>query len=152
MSGTADKVIVITGASSGIGAAAALLALAERGAKLVLGARRVEHLESVVTRITDAGSFADTRATDVRHRQDLVNLVALAQDRFGRLDAIVSNAGVSPNSPLDDLLGRGLEDMVDINIKGFLYGAAAALPVFRAQRSGHFITTQSTALLKIVPD
>ncbi|MFY0579422.1 SDR family oxidoreductase [Cystobacter fuscus] len=150
MSGIKDKVVVITGASSGIGEATALL-LAERGAKVVLGARRVERLESLADRIVAAGGEATHARTDVQRREDLSNLVKLACERYGKLDVLVSNAGVMPVSPLDDLRVEDWEDMIDVNIKGVLYGIAAALPVFRGQGFGHFVNVASTAGHRIVP-
>lgn len=145
------KVVAITGASSGIGEATALL-LAERGAKLVLGARRPERLEALVKRIRAAGGDAVHTVTDVTRRDDLSALVALACGHYGRLDVLVSNAGVGAISPLDDLRVDEWDAMVDVNLKGVLYGIAAALPVFRRQGSGHFIHTASTAAHKTVPN
>ena len=149
--GISNKVIAITGASSGIGEATALL-IAERGATVVLGARREDRLADLAGRINQAGGTAVHRATDVRRRDDLTALVSLAQDRFGRLDVLISNAGVGLTSALDDLRVDDWDEMIDVNIKGALYGIAAALPVFRAQNSGHFVNTLSTAGLRIVPD
>lgn len=143
------KVVAITGASSGIGEATALL-LAGRGVKLVLGARRTDRLEALVKRITDTGGEAVFVRTDVKQRADLSNLVKLAIDRYGRLDVLVSNAGIGPISPLDDLRVEEWDDMIDINIKGVLYGIAAALPVFRKQSFGHFVNIASTAGHKTV--
>jgi NADP-dependent 3-hydroxy acid dehydrogenase YdfG len=140
------KVVAITGASGGIGEATALL-LAESGAKLVLGARRSDRLAALANRI---GGAAVHRVTDVRRRGDLTSLVDLARERFGKLDVLVSNAGIGPISPLDALRVDEWEDMVDVNVKGVLYGVAAALPLFRAQEFGHFITVASTAGLKTV--
>jgi NADP-dependent 3-hydroxy acid dehydrogenase YdfG len=151
MSGIKDKVIVITGASSGIGEATALL-LAERGAKVVLGARRLDRLEALADRIANVGSEAAYAATDVRRRDDLSDLVKLACERFGKLDVLVNNAGVMPISPLDELRVEDWEAMIDINIKGVLYGIAAALPLFRKQGSGHFVNIASTAAYRIVPN
>ncbi len=151
MSGIKDKVVVITGASSGIGEASALL-LAERGAKVVLGARRVERLEALAARIAAVGGESAHARTDVRRRADLSNLVKLACERYGKLDVLVNNAGVMPVSPLDDLRVEDWEAMIDINIKGVLYGFAAALPVFRGQGFGHFVNIASTAGHRIVPD
>jgi NADP-dependent 3-hydroxy acid dehydrogenase YdfG len=151
MSEIKDKVIAITGASSGIGEATAMM-LARRGAKMVLGARRRDRLEAVTKRITVAGGTAIHTPTDVSNRDDLVRLVALAGERFGQLDVLVSNAGISRIGPLDDLAVNDWEEMIDINLKGFLYGIAAALPVFRSQGFGHFVTVISTAGLRIVPN
>ncbi|QEV57044.1 SDR family oxidoreductase [Streptomyces platensis] len=150
MAGIEGKVVAVTGAGSGIGAATALL-LAERGARLVLGARRSERLAEVVERIERAGGAAVQLRTDVTRREDLHALVALAGERFGRLDVLVSNAGVGTISPLDDLRVEEWDRMVDVNVKGVLHGIAAALPVFRAQGSGHFVTIASTAAFRVVP-
>ena len=151
MSGVKDKVVVITGASSGIGEATALL-LAERGAKVVLGARRPDRLQALAERIARAGGEAVFARTDVKRRDDLSNLVKLACERYGKLDVLVNNAGVGPVSPLDDLRVEEWEETIDINIKGVLYGIAAALPVFRKQGFGHFINIASTAGHKTVPN
>ncbi|BBJ46512.1 oxidoreductase [Streptomyces antimycoticus] len=150
MSGIEGKVIAITGASSGIGEATALL-LAERGAKVVLAARRSDRIEALAARITEAGGEAAPVITDVKRREDLSRLVATARERYGKLDVLVSNAGISPISALDDLRVEDWEEMVDVNIKGVLYGIADALPVFREQGFGHFVHTLSTAGLTIVP-
>ncbi len=145
-----DKVIAITGASGGIGRATALL-LAERGARLVLGARRTGHLGALADEIATAGGEATFIATDVTRRGDLAALIGLAVSRFGRLDVLINNAGIGPISLLDDLRVEDWEAMIDVNIRGVLYGIAAALPVFRAQGSGHFVNVLSTAGLRIVP-
>ena len=150
MSGIEDKVVVITGASSGIGEATALL-LGERRAKVVLGARRPDRLEALAARIKDAGGEAAYARTDVTRRADLSHLVEVACERFGKLDVLVNNAGIGPISLLDDLRVEDWEEMIDVNLKGFLYGVAAALPVFRKQGFGHFVNIVSTAGLKIVP-
>ncbi|MGW7688244.1 SDR family oxidoreductase [Streptomyces asiaticus] len=149
-SGIEGKVIAITGASSGIGEGTALL-LAERGAKVVLAARRSDRIEALAARIAGAGGEAVAVVTDVTRRADLSRLVATARERYGKLDVLVSNAGISPISALDDLRVEDWEAMVDVNIKGVLYGIAEALPVFREQGSGHFVHTLSTAGLTIVP-
>jgi NADP-dependent 3-hydroxy acid dehydrogenase YdfG len=151
MSSIAGKVVIITGASSGIGEATALL-LAERGAKVVLGARRSDRLEALAARIADAGGEVAYTRTDVRRRADLSNLVKLACERYGKLDVLINNAGVGPISPLDDLRVDDWDEMIDVNIKGVLYGIAAALPVFRQQGFGHFVNIASTAGHKTVPN
>lgn len=150
MTGIENKVVAITGASSGIGEAAALL-LAERGAKIVLGARGTDRLEKLAAQIVESGGSAVYCAVDVSRRTDVIALVKLATDTYGRLDVLVNNAGVMPISPLDELRVDDWDAMIDVNIKGVLYGIAAALPVFREQKSGHIINTGSTATLKIVP-
>ena len=145
------QVVVITGASSGIGKATAL-ELARCGAKLVLGARHEEALVKVAELVRIAGGEVAYRSTDVSKREDLVSLVRLAQETFERLDVLFSNAGAMPIGPLNELAVEDWETMVDVNLKGVLYGIAAALPVFQKQGSGHFIHTASTAARKTVPN
>jgi NADP-dependent 3-hydroxy acid dehydrogenase YdfG len=149
MSKIAGKVIAITGASGGIGEAAALL-LAERGAKLALGARRTDRLRAVADRINGGPGEAVHAAVDVKLRDGPSSLVRLACERFGRLDVLVNNAGVGPISALDELRVDEWEEMIDVNVKGVLYGIAAALPVFRKQGFGHFVNVASTAGHKTV--
>jgi len=144
------KVVIITGASSGIGKATAI-ALAEHGAKVVLGARKQVLLEENVELIKTNGGEAVCAAIDVRRKSDLVRLVNLAVENYGRLDAIVNNAGTSELSRIDHLDVEGWEEMIDINLKGVLYGMAAAIPVFKQQQSGHIINIISTSGIKIVP-
>lgn len=144
------KVVAITGASSGIGRATAKL-LARRGAIVVLGARREEELTAVVDEITAAGGRATKRITDVRVRADLEALVALALEQGGRLDVLVNNAGIGPISRFDALRVEDWDAMIDVNLRGTLYGIAAALPVFQRQNEGHIINVVSTAGIKIVP-
>ncbi|WP_338779573.1 SDR family oxidoreductase [Metabacillus sp. FJAT-52054] len=151
MSNIQNKVIIITGASSGMGKATATL-LAERGAKVVVGARRKRQLDELVTTITSNGGSASFQVTDVTNRSDVENLVKHAINTYGKVDVMINNAGVMPISPLDDLLVEDWENMIDVNIKGVLYGIAAALPVFRRQGSGHFINIASTAGHKTVPN
>lgn len=145
-----DKVVAITGASSGIGRATAKL-LAAHGASVVLGARRETVLADLAEEITAAGGKAAFKATDVRRRADLEALVATAVERFGRLDVIVNNAGIGPISRFDALCVDDWDAMIDVNLRGTLYGIAAALPVFALQECGHVINVVSTAGLKIVP-
>ena len=147
----AGRVIAITGASSGIGEATARL-LAARGASVVLGARRTDRLERLAAELREQGAQVIVEATDVTHRGDLERLVARAVDGFGRLDVLVSNAGISKIGPMTDADVDGWSTMIDVNLRGVLYGIAAAMPVFRRQGAGHFVTTVSTAGLKIVPD
>ncbi len=150
MTGIEGKVVAITGASSGIGEATARL-LAERGARVVLGARRVERLDGIAGEIREHGGQAVTCRADVARREDLERLVGTAVDRFARLDVLVSNAGISKIGPISELDVDGWAAMIDVNIRGVLHGFAAAFPVFRRQGRGHFVTTVSTAGLKIVP-
>ncbi|MGD0560478.1 MAG: SDR family oxidoreductase [Streptosporangiaceae bacterium] len=150
MSRLDSKVVAITGASSGIGAATAL-ELATRGAAVVLGARRTDRLDSLVTRIRADGGRAEMLEVDVTKRADLEQLVALAVNRYGRLDVLVANAGVARISPMADLDVEDWDVMIDVNLRGVLHGIAAALPVFRDQGHGHLVTTVSTSGLKIVP-
>ncbi|MFI8458061.1 SDR family oxidoreductase [Kitasatospora sp. NPDC085464] len=144
MPGIEGKVVAITGASSGIGAATALH-LAGRGARLVLGARREDRLDAVVAQITAQGGSTVGAVVDVTRREDLRRLTDTALDRFGRLDVLVSNAGTMAVSPFDELRQDDWDAMVATHITGLLNGIAAALPVFRAQRSGQFVNIGSTA-------
>ncbi|MUL78558.1 SDR family oxidoreductase [Mycolicibacterium sp. CBMA 226] len=150
MSGIAGKVVAVTGASSGIGEATARL-LAERGAAVVLGARRGDRLDELARNIRNTGGQVTVCATDVTRRADVDALVACAVAEFGRLDVLVSNAGIGKIGPVSDLDIDGWSAMIDVNLRGVLHGIAAALPVFERQGAGHFITTVSTAGLKIVP-
>jgi len=150
MTGIEGRVVAITGASSGIGEAIARL-LAGCGCKVVLGARREEPLAALTAQLEEAGGQADYRVTDVTKRADLEALVAHAAGRFGRLDAIVNNAGIGPISRFDALRVEDWDAMIDVNLRGTLYGIAAALPIFAKQRSGHVINVISTAGIKIVP-
>ncbi|MFJ4331930.1 MULTISPECIES: SDR family oxidoreductase [unclassified Streptomyces] len=144
MSGIKGKVVALTGASSGIGEATALH-LAERGARLVLGARREERLNAVVDRIAERGGTAVGCVVDVTRRADLLRLTGAAVDRFGRLDVLVSNAGTMAVSPFDELRQDDWDAMVATHVTGLLNGIGAALPVFRRQRSGQFVNVASTA-------
>ena len=138
---------MITGASSGIGRAAAKL-LAGRGAIVALEARRADALAAVVEETEAAGRQAVSKVTDVRHRRDLEALVALAIERGGQLDALINNAGIGPISCFDALRVEDWDAMIDVNLRGTLYGIAAALPVFQRQGSGHIINIVSTAGLR----
>ena len=151
MSRITGKVVAVTGASSGIGEATARV-LGERGAKVVLGARRVAQLDEIAAELRDRGGQAVVCATDVARRDDLERLVGTAVSEFGRLDVLVSNAGISKIGPMSDLDVEGWSAMIDVNLKGVLHGIAAALPVFRRQGNGHFVTTVSTAGITIVPN
>jgi NADP-dependent 3-hydroxy acid dehydrogenase YdfG len=151
MSEIRDKVVVITGAGGGIGEATALR-LATSGARIVAGDLQEDRLEDLAKRITTAGGEIAYARTDVRQRADVQALVALASERFGKLDVIVNNAGIGPIAPLDDLSVDDWDAMIDINFRGVLYGIAAALPVFRSQGFGHVVNTASTAGHKVVPN
>ena len=144
------KIVAITGAGRGIGRATALH-LAARGARLVLGARSEAEIAAVAEEIESAGGKAIYRATDVTSRADLEALVNLGCARFGRLDVIVNNAGIGPISRFDALRVDDWDKMIDVNLKGALYGIAASLPVFSRQGRGHVVNVISTAGIKIVP-
>ncbi len=145
-----DKVVIITGASSGIGKATAKL-LASKGAKVVLGARREQQLKQLVDGIQKAGGQAVYQVMDVVNPSDNAAIVKLAQETFGGVDAIFLNAGIMPTSPLSALKMDEWNQTVDVNIKGVLNGIAAVLPTFINQKSGHVITTSSVAGLKSYP-
>lgn len=144
------KVVAVTGASTGIGKAIAMR-LAENGVKVVLGARNIGLLEKVVEKIKSNGGEAVFAKTDVRNKADLVQLVNIAVTQYGKLDVIVNNAGVARLNRIDELDTDGWDEMIDSNIKGVLYGMAAAIPVFMKQQSGHIVNIISTSGIKIVP-
>ncbi|MCX6216333.1 SDR family oxidoreductase [Spirosoma sp.] len=145
-----DMVIAITGAGSGIGKAIAV-ELAKYGAKVVLGSRTKAALIEVAEQIKLAGGDAVHVVTDVKKKEDLLRLVTTAVDTYGRLDVMVNNAGVTHINRIDELELNEWEEMIDSNLKGVLYGMAAAIPVFKQQQSGHIINIISTSGLKIVP-
>lgn len=138
------KVIVITGASSGIGRTTAKL-LASQGATVSLAARRQDKLEALVEEIIEAGGNAKAFATDVSKRSDVDSLIANTIQAFGKIDVLFNNAGVMPISMLESLHYEEWEQMIDINIKGVLYAIGAVLPHFIAQQGGHFINVSSVA-------
>lgn len=142
------KVVVITGASSGLGEATARL-LSRQGARVVLGARRLDRLQVLEGDIARQGGEALALATDVTDRTQVHRLVDRAVDAFGRIDVMINNAGLMPHSPLTRLKVDDWDRMVDVNLKGVLYGIAAALPVMQRQRSGHFINVSSVAGHKV---
>ncbi|MGS2587934.1 SDR family oxidoreductase [Streptomyces hebeiensis] len=139
-----DKIVAITGASGGIGEATARL-LADRGAAVVLAARRGERVDAIARDIRAAGGRAATCVIDVTRAEDLRRLVAITVDRYGRIDVLVNNAGIAPISPLADLDTEGWSAMIDVNLRGMLNGVAAALPVFREQGAGHLVSIVSVA-------
>jgi len=143
------KVVVITGASSGMGEATAR-DLAAKGAKVVLGARRADRLDAIVQDITEAGGQATAVATDVSKLEDVNKLVATAKATYGRVDVIFNNAGLMPLSPLESLRIDEWDRMIDVNMKGTLYGIAAALPYMKAQKFGHVINVSSVYGHKVV--
>ena len=138
------KVVVITGASSGMGEAAARH-LSAQGASVVLGARRIERLEALACEITAAGGNALAVETDVTDRCQMQRLVDAAVQTYGRIDVLINNAGIMPLSPLERLKVDEWDSMIDVNLKGVLYGIAAAIPHMREQKSGHIINLSSVA-------
>lgn len=137
-----NKVVIITGASSGIGEATARL-LAKQGAKVVLGARRSDRLETIVKEIHHAGGIAEYQTLDVTQLSQLEAIVQFAQQQFGRVDVLINNAGVMPLSTLDQLKVEEWNRMIDVNIKGVLHGIAAVLPLMKAQKAGQIINLSS---------
>ncbi|MDO9338352.1 MAG: SDR family oxidoreductase [Caulobacter sp.] len=150
MSDTHSKVVVITGASSGIGEATART-LAAAGMKVVLGARRAERLQALAKAIQDAGGEAGFQVLDVTDRAAFEAFIAFAEARFGRVDVIVNNAGLMPLSPLAALKVEEWDRMIDVNIRGVLNGIAAALPRFQAQGAGHVVNVASVAAHGVWP-
>ncbi|MBO9560865.1 MAG: SDR family oxidoreductase, partial [Caulobacter sp.] len=142
------KVVVVTGASSGLGEETARH-LATRGARLVLAARRVDRLEALVAEIKAAGGEAIAVQTDVTVKADADAMIAAALQAFGRVDVLVNNAGFMAIAPMSATKTDEWDKMIDINIKGLLYGVAAVLPVFEAQGSGHFVNISSIAGRKV---
>src|SRR5271165_2494017 len=151
MSGNiAGKVIVITGASSGLGEAAARH-LSAAGAPVVLGARRTDRLDAIAKELTERGGEVLTLATDVTKREQVSKLVDTAVEKFGRIDVMINNAGLMPHSPLERLKVDEWDRMIDVNIKGVLYGIAAALHHMKQQKAGHIINVSSVAGHKVTP-
>ncbi|WEH95567.1 SDR family oxidoreductase [Acinetobacter johnsonii] len=148
MNNIENKVVVITGASSGLGEATARL-LAKKGAKVVLGARRTEKLEAIVYDIRAEGGQAEFIGMDITKPQEVQALIEKALSAFGQIDVLVNNAGLMSIAPLSELKVDEWDRMIDINIKGVLYGIAATLPVFQKQNFGHFINLASVAGIKV---
>lgn len=147
---TLDKVVLVTGASSGIGAGIAR-ELAAAGAKVLLGARRTGRLADLASEIVAAGGEAATHSLDVTNRTDVAAFAEQALRRWGRIDVMVNNAGVMPLSPIASLRIDEWERMIDVNIKGVLYGIAAVLPDMTARGSGHIINIASIGALAVSP-
>jgi NADP-dependent 3-hydroxy acid dehydrogenase YdfG len=145
-----NKVIAITGASSGIGEATARL-LAGKGLRVVLGARRTDRLEAIASEIREKGGTAEYHALDVTSLKAMQAFVEFAKDKFGRLDAMVNNAGLMPLSKLEVLKIDEWNRMIDVNIRGVLHGIAAALPTFKQQQSGQFVNLSSIGGHKVYP-
>lgn len=150
MTAIQGKVVLITGASSGIGEATARL-LAAQGAIVVLGARRIDRLQALVDAITDDGGKAVAHAVDVTQREQVRAFADHALERFGRIDVIINNAGVMPLAPLAALKVEEWERTLDVNIKGVLYGIAAVLPTLLAQGAGHVVNIASIGGLYVMP-
>ncbi|MCU0544470.1 MAG: SDR family oxidoreductase [Oscillatoriaceae cyanobacterium Prado104] len=145
-----NKVIAITGSSSGIGEATARL-LAQKGLRVVLGARRTDRLEAIASQIRDKGGIAEYRALDVTNLDEMQAFVDFAKNKFGRLDVMVNNAGVMPLSKLEVLKIDEWNRTIDVNIRGVLHGIAAALPIFKQQQSGQFINLSSIGGHSVYP-
>jgi NADP-dependent 3-hydroxy acid dehydrogenase YdfG len=148
--GIKDKIVVVTGASSGLGEATARL-LSAQGATVVLGARRAARLQSLAKELETRGGKALALATDVMRREQVEALVDLAVRSYGRVDVMINNAGLMPQAPLEQLKIDEWDRMIDVNIKGVLYGIAAALPHMQRQKSGHFINVSSVAGHRVGP-
>lgn len=145
-----DKVILITGASSGIGEGIAR-ELGSTGAKVLLGARRLDRIEAIAAEIRSTGGIADARELDVTNRLSMAQFVQSALDNWGRVDVLINNAGIMPLSPLAAGKQDEWERTIDVNIKGVLWGIGAVLPVMEAQGSGQIINLGSIGALSVVP-
>jgi NADP-dependent 3-hydroxy acid dehydrogenase YdfG len=145
-----DKTVLVTGASSGIGEGIAR-ELAAHGAKVLLGARRHDRVEAIATEIRKAGGTAEARVLDVSVRASVADFAQAALDHWGRIDVLVNNAGVMPLSPLSAGKQDEWERMVDVNIKGVLWGIGAVLPTMERQGSGQIINISSIGALLVVP-
>ena len=150
MSEIQNKVVIITGASSGLGEATAKR-LAASGAKLMLAARREDRLKELVAAIAQTGGTASYLVTDVVDRAQVEALAKQTLSTYGRIDVLINNAGLMPLSPLDQIKVEEWDQMIDVNIKGVLYGIAAVLPMMRQQKSGHIINVSSVAGHKVFP-
>jgi NADP-dependent 3-hydroxy acid dehydrogenase YdfG len=146
--GIANKVILITGGSTGIGAETARL-LAARGARVAIAARRKDRLDAVVAAIAEEGGEARAYTLDVTEKAQVASVVANVIEDFGRLDVLINNAGLMPIRPMAEANTDEWDAMIDVNLKGTLYGIAAVLPGFLAQHSGHIINLSSVAGIKV---
>lgn len=150
MSNVKGKVIVITGGSSGIGEATARM-LAQHGAHVVIGSRRIERLEAIASSIRLEGGSVEYRTLDVTKHEQMEDFINFAQERFGRLDVVLNNAGVMPLSQLDALKIDEWDRMIDVNIRGVLHGIAAGLPIMKKQGFGQFINIGSIGSYSVTP-
>lgn len=148
--GIKDKIVVVTGASSGLGEATARL-LSAQGATVVLGARRADRLQTLAKNIEASGGTALALQTDVTRREQVTALVDAAVQTYGRIDVMINNAGLMPQAPLEQLKVDEWDRMIDVNLKGVTYGIAAALPHMQQQKSGHFVNVSSVAGHKVGP-
>lgn len=150
MTDTKAKVIILTGASSGIGEAITRY-LARQGHRLILGARRATRLASLCDELQQQGARVDYLTTDVTQRADAQALARLAIEKYGRIDVMINNAGVMPLSPMASLKVEEWDQMLDVNVRGVLYGIAAVLPVMQQQQAGHIINIASIGALTVSP-
>ena len=150
MSNIAQKVVLITGASSGIGEATARL-LAAKGARVVLGARRTDRLEKLAAELRAAGGTVEYRTLDVTSLEDTQAFADFALKTFGRIDVMINNAGVMPLSPLAELKVAEWNQMIDVNIRGVLHGIATVLPHFKERKAGHVINVSSIGGFQVWP-
>jgi len=148
--GIKDKIVVVTGASSGLGEATARL-LSAQGATVVLGARRADRLQLLAKDLQARGGKALALTTDVTRREQVKTLVDSAVQTYGRINVMINNAGLMPQAPLERLKVDEWDRMIDVNIKGVLYGIAAALPHMQRQKAGHFINVSSVAGHRVGP-
>ncbi|OBZ07771.1 SDR family oxidoreductase [Bacillus sp. FJAT-26390] len=150
MSNIAGKVVAITGASSGIGEATARL-LAQKGARIVIGARRTDKLESLAAEIRSEGGLVELQSLDVTDRNQMEAFIQLANKTYGQIDVVINNAGVMPLSPIEALKVEEWDRMIDVNIRGVLHGIAAGLPIMRKQGFGQFINMASIGAYTVSP-
>ncbi|PSB10443.1 oxidoreductase [Pleurocapsa sp. CCALA 161] len=150
MSEIKEKVVIITGASSGLGEATARR-LAKNGAKLMLAARREDRLKDLVAEVEKEGGVAKYQVTDISDRSEVEQLVQATKEAYGKIDVLVNNAGLMPLSPLAATKVDEWEKMIDVNIKGVLYGVAAVMPIMLQQGSGHIVNLSSVAGHKVFP-